>query len=181
MLEAGNTTARPKRLGLCLPIYIYKKTRDKSDCSNYSSITPLSVANKVIARNLLNRMIPSTVEEHAPEKQCGLRANRQTTDMIFVLRQDQEKYREQNMSLYAAFIDLTEAFDTFNCDCLWKVLSRLGYPPKFPVFLRQLHDSQMGKVKYNGSLTECFPTSPFQTVSGKGVSLHPPCSPSFSA
>ena len=101
--------------------------------------------------------------------------------MIFVLRQNQEKCWEQNMILYAAFIDLTEAFDTFNRDGLWKVLSRLGCPPKFLVFPRQLHDSQMGKVKFNGSLTECFPTSPFQTVSGKGVSLRPPCSPSLAA
>ena len=125
-------------------------------------------------------MMLSIVEENAPEKQGGFRANRGTTDMIFVVRQ-KRKCREQNMSLYAAFIDLTEAFDTFNRDCLWTVLLRLGCPPKFFVFLRQLHDSQMGKVKYNGSLTECFPTFPFQTVSGKGVSLHPPCCPSLSA
>ena len=32
--------------------------------------------------------------------------------MIFVLRQIQEKCREQIMGLHAAFVDLTKAFDT---------------------------------------------------------------------
>ncbi|KAL8587116.1 hypothetical protein ACOMHN_026084 [Nucella lapillus] len=31
--------------------------------------------------------------------------------MVFVLRQIHKKCREQNMSLYAAFVDLTKAFD----------------------------------------------------------------------
>ena len=39
-------------------------------------------------------------------------------DMVFVLRQIQEKCREQNMGLYAVFIDLTKAFDTVSRDGL---------------------------------------------------------------
>ena len=72
----------------------------------------LSMAGKVLARLLLNRLVPSTAEEHLPESQCGFRANRHTTDMVFVLRQLQEKCREQNMGLYATFVDLTKALDT---------------------------------------------------------------------
>ena len=49
--------------------------------------------------------------------------------MIFVLRQIQEKSREQNMGLYAAFVDLTKAFDTVSRDGLWKILVRLAVPP----------------------------------------------------
>ena len=41
-------------------------------------------------------------------------------DMIFVLRQIQEKCREQNMGVCAAFIGLTKAFDTVIRDGLWK-------------------------------------------------------------
>ena len=41
--------------------------------------------------------------------------------MIFVLRQIQEKCRERNMGLYAAFVDLTEDFDTVSRDGLWEV------------------------------------------------------------
>ena len=46
--------------------------------------------------------------------------------MIFVLRQLQEKCSEQNLGLYAAFVDLTKAFDTVSRDGLWKILARLG-------------------------------------------------------
>ncbi|XP_076069189.1 uncharacterized protein LOC143041234 [Oratosquilla oratoria] len=43
--------------------------------------------------------------------------------MIFVMRQVQEKCIEQNMDLYAVFIDLTKAFDTVNREALWVILS----------------------------------------------------------
>ena len=79
--------------------------------------------------------------------------------MIFVLGQIQEKCREQNMGLYAAFVDLTKAFDTVTRDGLWKILARLGCPHKFPTILRQLHEGQQGQVKYNGSLSDSLPIS----------------------
>ena len=77
--------------------------------------------------------------------------------MIFVLRQIQEKCREQNIGLYAAFLDLTKAFDTVSCDGMWKILARLGCPPKFLTILCQLQEGQQGQVKHNGSLLGSFP------------------------
>ncbi|WP_293703594.1 hypothetical protein, partial [Thiolapillus sp.] len=73
----------------------------------YRDITLFSSAGKILARVLLNRLIPTIAQENTPESQCGFRSNRGTVDMIFVLRQIQEKCREQNMGLYAAFVDLT--------------------------------------------------------------------------
>ena len=79
--------------------------------------------------------------------------------MDFVLRQIQEKCREQNIGLYAAFVDLTEAFDTVSRDGLWKILARLGCPPKFLTILRQLPEGQQSQIKHNGSLSGSFPFS----------------------
>ena len=93
-------------------VSLYKNKGEKSDCSNYQGITLLSIAGKILAHVLLNRIIPTIAQENTPESQCGFRSNRGTVDMIFVLRQIQEKCREQNMGLYAAFVDLTKAFDT---------------------------------------------------------------------
>ena len=42
--------------------------------------------------------------------QCGCGANRGTTDMVFALRQIQEKHREQNKGLFITFVYLTNAF-----------------------------------------------------------------------
>ena len=69
-----------------------------------------------MARVLLKRLILTTVEENTPESRCGFRSNRGTVDMIFVLRQIQERCREQNMGLHAAFVDLTKAFDIVSRD-----------------------------------------------------------------
>ena len=68
--------------------------------------------------------------------------------MIFVLRQIQKKYREQNMGLYAAFVDLTKAFDTVSRDGLWKILACLDCPPKFLTILHQLHKAGSGEAQW---------------------------------
>ncbi|KAJ8025578.1 hypothetical protein HOLleu_33173 [Holothuria leucospilota] len=54
-------------------------------------------AAKILARVILDRLIPTFAEEKLPKSQCSFRVNRGITDMIFVLRQIQEKCREQNM------------------------------------------------------------------------------------
>ena len=77
--------------------------------------------------------------------------------MVFVLRQIQEKCREQNMGLFVAFIHLTKDFDTVSREGPWKILARLGCHPKFLTILRQLHEGQMSQVKHNGALSDSLP------------------------
>ena len=89
-----------------------KNKGEKSDCSNYRGILLFPIAGKILGRVLLNRLIPTITQENTPESQCGFRSNSGTVDMVIVLRQILEKCREQNMGLYAAFVDLTKVFDT---------------------------------------------------------------------
>ena len=63
-----------------------------------------------------------------PESQCGFRAKMATIDMIFSLRQLQEKCREQGKPLYVAFIDLTKAFDLVSRDGLSRSWARSVVP-----------------------------------------------------
>ena len=65
-----------------------------------------------------------------PESQCSFRAERSMVDMIFSLRQLQEKCREQHLPQYVAFIDFTKAFDLVSRDGLFKILPKIGCPPK---------------------------------------------------
>ena len=148
----------PQDLRDAVIITLYKNKGEKSDCSNYRGITVLSIAGKVLARVLLKRLVPTIAEDILPESQCSFRANRGTTDMVF-LRQLQEKCREQNMGLYATFIDLTKAFDTVSRTGLWLILERLGCPPKFLQMVMQLHENQRGQVRLTGDLSEPFPIS----------------------
>ncbi|XP_076028386.1 uncharacterized protein LOC143017482 [Oratosquilla oratoria] len=77
-------------------------------------------------------------------------------DMIFAMRQGQEKCIEQNMDLYAVFIDLTRAFDTVNREALWVILSKLGCPDKFVNLIRQFIDDMTGQVLLGGEVSESF-------------------------
>ena len=93
-------------------VTIYKKG-DWTDYGNYRGISLLSIAGKIFARVLLNRLSTHIT----PETQRGFRGNRSTVDMIFCLWQLQEKCIEQDRPLYMVFVDFSKAFDTLmNCD-----------------------------------------------------------------
>lgn len=137
-------------------ISIYKNKGDKSTCDNSRGISLLSCAGKVLARILLMRLISCISENVLPESQCGFRKHRSTNDMIFAIRQIQEKCVEQHQGFYMVFIDLTKAFDTINRPALWEVLKRFGYPPKFLAVLRALHDGAKVRVVGGGEKSEPF-------------------------
>ena len=95
---------------------------------------------------------------------------RSTIYMIFSLRQLQEKCKEQHMPLYIAFIDLTKAFDLVSRDDLFKVLPKIGCPPKRQSMIESFHTDTKGTVQLNGSSSE-----PFKIRSGvKQCCVHAP-------
>jgi hypothetical protein len=94
---------------------LYKNKGERSDCNNYRGISLLSIVGKTFSRVLLARL-QKLAERVYPESQCGFRSGRSTTDMVFSLRQLQEKCREQHLPLYVSFIDLTKAFDLVSRD-----------------------------------------------------------------
>ena len=89
-------------------VTLYKNKGDRRDCNNYRGILQLSIVGKAFARVLLKRL-QLLADGIYPESQCGFRANRSTVDMIFSLRQLQEKCRsrEQRQPLFIACINLT--------------------------------------------------------------------------
>ena len=109
-------------------ITLYNNKGYRSDCNNYRGISLLSIVGKVFARVVLARL-QVLAERIYPESQCGFRAKRSTVDMIFSVRQLQEKCREQQMPLYIAFIDLTKAFDLVSRKGLFQLLKRLAVLP----------------------------------------------------
>jgi len=146
-------------------------------CIYSHGISLLSVAGKVLARVMLRRLLIHVAETVLPESQCGFRRGRSTIDMIFVARLLQEKCREQHRRLFFAFIDLTKAFDTVNCDLLWKVLAKFGCTSHFLTMLREFHDGMKARVVISGEESDpfevlagvkqgCFGTGYIQPVSG---------------
>ena len=146
----------PTQWKLANMITIYKRKGEKSDCSNYRGLSLLDVAGKGFARILLARFNEHIASKVLPESQCGFRADRSTSDMIFVCRQLLEKSREQQLPISIAFIDLQKAFDTVNREMLLRVLKKFGCPPVFVSLLRALHTGTEATVVTGSSSSEPF-------------------------
>lgn len=137
-------------------INLYKNKGDRGDCNNYRGISLLVIVGKIFARVALGRL-QQLGERVYPESQCGFRASRSTIDMIFSLRQLQEKCREQRKPLYIAFIDLTKAFDLVSRSGLFILLEKIGCPPKLLNIIRSFHDDMKSTVQIDGATSDAFP------------------------
>ena len=141
-------------------IYLFKRKGNPQVCDNYRGISLLSIAGKILARVLLNRLNDHLERSGLlPESQFGFRKNRGTIDMIFTARQLQEKCQEQNVDLYMTFVDLTKAFDTVSREGLWEIMAKFGCPPKFIVMVRQFHDGMLARVQNDGEFSDPFPVT----------------------
>jgi len=58
--------------------------------------------------------------------------------------------------LYAAFIDLTKAFDSVDRSALWEVLLKIGCPPDFVNIIRSFHEGVRAAVIENGEMSSDF-------------------------
>ena len=134
---------------------IFKKGSRK-ECGNYRGISLLSIAGKIMARIILNRLNDKVTPRVLPETQCGFRNNRSTMDMVFSLRQIQEKCTEQNLEMYAVFIDFTKAFDTVSREGLWLVLKRFGCTEKVINLIKALHNGMQAKVVQGSEVSNQF-------------------------
>ena len=136
-------------------ISLFKKGK-RTVCDNYRGISLLSVAGKLLARVIINRINKHITDLVCSESQCGYRKGRGTVDMVFCLRQLQEKSREHRTPLYMAFVDLTKAFDTVSRTALWIVLEKIGIPPQMRMVIRSFHEGMMAQVNLSGKLSHAF-------------------------
>lgn len=136
-------------------VNIYKRKGDRADCTNYHGISLLCVAGKILARIIMDRLLPA-FESMLPDSQAGFRPNRSTIDMIFTLRQIPEKTREQHASLHAVFIDLKKAFDMVNRQALWQILGKFGCPSKLTNIIADLHTDNKVQVQAGKSVKDKF-------------------------
>ncbi|XP_035692546.1 uncharacterized protein LOC118427017 [Branchiostoma floridae] len=154
ILRMWETKVVPADLKDATIITIFKKG-DRSICGNYRGISLLSIAGKIFARILLDRLL-TVAEEVLPESQCGFRPSRGTTDMIFCARLLQEKSREQRQPLFLVFWDLEKAFDSVPRPAMWATLRRFGCPDHFTDLVQALHDGMTGRVAVKNTMSEPF-------------------------
>ena len=131
------------------------KKGDRSNCGNYRGISLLSTVGKLLADILLQRL-QTILPFVYPESQYGYRAGRGTIDGIFTVRQVMEKTREQRRELYISFIDFTKAFDTVDRPLLFKILEKVGCPPKLIRMVQCLYTNVKARLIIDCELSKAF-------------------------
>ena len=72
----------------------------------------------------------------------GFRQGSRTRDQIANVHWIIEKSREfQKKKIYLSFIDYAKAFDSVDCNKLWKILKKMGIPDHFTCLLRSRSNS----------------------------------------
>ncbi|VDL96156.1 unnamed protein product [Schistocephalus solidus] len=137
-------------------VHLYKRKGNRQLCDNHRGISLLNITGKIFARILITRLNGHLEQGLLPESQCGFRRHRGTTDMIFAVRQLQDKCQEMRTHLYTTIMDLTKVFDTVHRDKVWKDMQKFGSPERFTHMVRQLHDGMAVRDTDNGAVYETF-------------------------
>ena len=134
---------------------MYKKKGTESDCNNHKGVSLLSIADKGFACVIFPRLQKLT-ESVYPELQCRFRSQLYTTDMIFYVRQLQEKCKYQNVLFYIVLIDLTKAFVLVSREGLFAILFMTGYPQSLFKIMKCIHTNMKATVQYGGDVSDSF-------------------------
>ena len=110
---------------------VFKKG-DPAECDNYRPISILSIAYKIFAAMLKNRLLEARVQDALWSTQFGFRPGCGTEDAIFVARRHIEiacAGRYGKIKLLA--LDWKKAFDSVHTQSLLDALRRFGLPRGF--------------------------------------------------
>jgi len=135
---------------------IYKKG-DPGFCDNYRPICLLSIASKVFAAMLKQRLLDAGIDGVLWPSQFGFRTGCSTEDAIFIARRRIELARAQrNGSVSLLALDWAKAFDSINVTSLLDALRRAGLPKTFLNMLEGMLAARTFYVQdFGGMSDEC--------------------------
>ena len=124
---------------------LYKNKGERGDSNNCRGISLLNIIGKLFAKVVLMKLWVLAKRIY-PESQCGFRAIRAIIDMIFSIRQLQEKRKKQEKPFHVAFIDLTKAFNLVSRDGLYKIPAKISCPLTILSIVKSFHDEMKGTI-----------------------------------
>ncbi|KAJ8710817.1 hypothetical protein PYW08_009332 [Mythimna loreyi] len=130
---------------------IKNKTGDNSDKSNYRPISLATTTAKVLD-GLLERQLKKHLNLN--DAQFGFRPGLSTECAVMSLKQTVRYYTDRSTPVYAAFLDLSKAFDLVRYDILWRKLKCSGVPGELINMFKYWYDHQTNQVKWLGELSD---------------------------
>jgi hypothetical protein len=78
-------------------------------------------------------------------------------DVIFLIRQLMERYREQKKDMHMIFIDLKKAYDKVPRNVMWWALQKHKISSKYITLIKDIYDNVMTSVRTSDGDTNDFP------------------------
>ena len=103
---------------------------------------------------MVENIIHETV--NIDEMQFGFCPGRDTTDVIFIFRQLQEKYLAKHRKLYMAFVDLEKVFDRAPREVLWRALRVIGVAKRLVKVMQAIYVGAKCGTRVSSSFSEEF-------------------------
>lgn len=135
---------------IVVPI-IKNRTGDVSDKRNYRPISLATILAKVLD-GLLQQQLSAKLNLH--DAQFGFRPGLSTETAVLSLKRTVGYYTQRNTPVYAAFLDLSKAFDLVNYDLLWTKLRKLKMPIEIINTFEYWYGHQVNQVRWSGVLSE---------------------------
>jgi hypothetical protein len=127
---------------------------DVQSCTNYQGIKLMSHTIKLWERIIEHRLRRVT---NVTENQFGFMPERSTMEMIFLIRQLMERYKEQNKDLHMVFIDLEKAYDKVHMNIMWWVLQKHKVSTKYITLIKDMYNNIVTSVRTSGGDINDFP------------------------
>ena len=136
----------------CVSTHLQEKG-DMLECKNYHGIKLMSLAMKLLERNIDRRQM----EEVAISKeQFGSMPGRSTTDPIFSIGQLIEKYREGNTNLHLVFIYLEKSYNRIPRSEIWNCLRIRKVPEKYIGVIQDMYKESETQITTPTGRSEGF-------------------------
>ena len=127
------------------------KSGDKSDPSNYRSISLLSIVSKLLEK-IVYAILWDHLLEHAPisDRQWGFQRGKSTTTALLSANHDWFSLLDRQCDVLCVFFDFRKAFDSVPHKNILEKLSRIGFPPNILSWLCSYLSDRKQYVLVNG-------------------------------